>query len=65
MVTNDWRAYLPYTTQRRLRVDVWQLGLAFKLLQLAILIFLAVDIFSQNAWAHSEVPAGRDLKPGV
>ena len=59
MVTNDWRAYLPYTTQRRLRVDVWQIGLAFKLLQLAILIFLAVDIFTRNAWAHSEVPAGR------
>ena len=59
MVTNDWRAFLPYTTQRRLRVDVWQLGLAFKLLQLAIIIFLCVDIFSENAWAHSEVPAGR------
>ena len=59
MVTNDWRAFLPYTTQRRLRVDVWQLGLAFKLLQLAIIIFLCVDIFSENAWAHSEVPGGR------
>ena len=58
MVTNDWRAYLPYTTQRRLRIDVWQLGLAFKLLQLAIIIFLCVDIFSQNAWAHSEKPGG-------
>ena len=59
MVTNDWRAYLPYVTQRRLRVGVWQLGLAFKLLQLAIIIFLCIDLFSENAWAHSEVPAGR------
>jgi LSD1 subclass zinc finger protein len=59
MVTNDWRALLPYTTSRRLRVDVWQLGLSFKLLQLTILIFVAVDIFNRNAWAHSEVPAGR------
>ena len=59
MVTNDWRALLPYTTSRRLRVDVWQLGLTYKVLQLAILIFVGVDIFNRNAWAHSEVPAGR------
>ena len=59
MVTNDWRAFLPYTTQRRLRIDVWQLGLAFKLLQLGIIIFLCVDIFKANGWAHSEVPGGR------
>ena len=43
MVTNDWRAFLPYTTQRRIRIDVWQLGLAFKLLQLAIIIFLFIE----------------------
>ena len=59
MVTDDWRALLPYTTSRRLRVDVWQLGLSFKLLQLTILIFVGIDIFNRNAWAHSEVPAGR------
>ena len=59
MVTDDWRALLPYTTSRRLRVDVWQLGLSFKLLQLTILIFVGIDIFNRNAWAHAEVPAGR------
>ena len=59
MVTNDWRAFLPYTTQRRIRIDVWQLGLAFKLLQLAIIIFLCIDLFKKNEWAHSEVPGGR------
>ena len=59
MVTHDWRSFLPYTTQRRLRVDVWQLGLAYKLLQIAILTVVAVDLFETHGWAHQEVPAGR------
>lgn len=59
MASHGWRAYLPYVTSRRLRVDVWQLGLAFKLLQLAIVIGIGLDIFYRNGWAYSEVPAGR------
>lgn len=59
MVAVGWRAYLPYRTQRHLRVDVWQLGLAYRILQLIILIVVGVEIFLTHGWAHSEVPAGR------
>ena len=42
-----------------MRVDVWQIGLTFRLLQATILGYLAYDIFEQHSWAAHEVPAGR------
>ena len=45
-----------YPTKRMLRVDVWQLGLMYRTLQLGILCGVLYDIFISNAWAYSEVP---------
>ena len=50
---------LAYRTERRMRVDIWQLGLAFKVLQVAIFVGVALQIFTLHEWAYSEVPAGR------
>ena len=50
---------LTYRTSRMIRIDVWQLGLAFRLIQAAIVGFVAFDIFQRHGWAYSEVPAGR------
>ena len=56
MYTQSW---LTYKTQRQIRVDVWQLGLTFRLLQLTIAGWLIYDIFIGHRWAYHEVPAGR------
>lgn len=51
--------FLTYRTHRMIRIDVWQLGLAFRLIQAAIVSMVAYDIFQRHGWAYSEVPAGR------
>ena len=48
---------LKYTTTRYLVVDVWQIGLLHRLLQLAIVIYAIFEAISQGSWAFSEVPA--------
>ena len=48
-----------YRTTRMFRIDVWQLGLAFRLIQGLIVGMVAYDIFQRHGWAYSEVPAGR------
>ena len=50
---------LTYRTSRSIRIDVWQLGLAFRLIQAMIVGMVAYDIFQRDGWAYSEVPAGR------
>ena len=59
MVRKMMSDLLAYRTERRMRVDIWQIGLAHKVLQAGIFVGVAVQIFSLHEWAYSEVPAGR------
>ena len=58
MALSDWFAY---PTKRMIRVDVWQIGLTFRILQTVIIGAVAYDIFLGHAWAYSEVPSARGL----
>ena len=51
--------FLAYRTQRQMRVDIWQLGVAFRVVQIAILVGVGFQIFTDHSWAYSEVPSGR------
>ena len=50
---------LTYRTSRSIRIDVWQLGLAFRIIQAMVVGGVAYDILNRDGWAYSEVPAGR------
>jgi hypothetical protein len=49
---------MDYRTTRQMRVRVWQLGVTHRLMQLAIIIWVLVDLNVNNSWAYSEVPTG-------
>eukprot|EP00966_Prymnesium_polylepis_P211954 4909248-Prymnesium_polylepis.1 len=49
---------LSYRTNRYMKVDVWQVGLAHRLLQLGIIIFAVIEALNAGSWAYSETAAG-------
>jgi hypothetical protein len=50
---------LMYRTTRKIRVDIWWLGLGFRTIQALIVILIAYYAIQRDAWAYSEVPLGR------
>ena len=50
--------FFDYRTSRQIRVQVWQIGLGHRMLQLAIVIGIFVDLIRNNGWAYKEVPTG-------
>lgn len=57
-----WHAYakpaLAYRTTRQIRVDMWQIGLAHRVLQLIAVTWVLFDLVRFNSWAFSETPTG-------
>jgi hypothetical protein len=59
MVSGDFiRSMLQYRTARQLSVDVWQIGLFYRTMQLAIFIWVLIDLIANHAYAFKEVPRG-------
>ena len=50
---------LTYRTTRKIRVDIWWLGLGFRVIQALIVILIAYFAVQRDAWAYHEVPLGR------
>ena len=50
---------LTYRTTRKIRVDIWWLGLGFRIIQALIVILIAYYAVQRDAWAYHEVPLGR------
>ena len=50
---------LTYRTARSIRVDIWWLGLGFRIIQALIVILIAYYAVQRDAWAYHEVPLGR------
>jgi hypothetical protein len=50
--------YRQYETPKNIIVDIWQVGLAYRGLQLFVFIFLLVEAQQDGNWAMSEVPGG-------
>lgn len=47
-----------YRTNRLVKIDIWQLGLFFRLLQLAIIGLVGFDIINRHGWSYTEAPSG-------
>ena len=58
MVNDYIRSMLQYRTARQLSVDVWQIGLFYRSMQIAIFIYVLVDLIGNHAYAYKEVPRG-------
>ena len=52
------KPYLYYRTARHVRVDIWQVGLANRILQTGIIIAFIATVITSNSWAASERPLG-------
>ena len=46
----------PFAAPKQIKVKMWQIGLLHRLLQAAVIIFMAVSHYSNNTWARSETP---------
>ena len=62
LCNDNWHGgWLAYRTKREIRIDVWQIGLTFRILQIVIIGTVAYDIFIGHGWAYSEVPSSRGI----
>jgi len=52
------KTYLYYRTSRQVRVDIWQVGLTYRILQLAVIAYVLWDLIVSNSYVVSEVPSG-------
>ena len=51
-----WNRTLTFTMPRVVVVQIWQLGLIYRLLQLVVLAYLVWGLWWNNGWAKKEVP---------
>lgn len=52
------KPYLYYRTARHVRVDIWQVGLTNRILQIGIIVAFIATVITSNSWAASERPLG-------
>ena len=50
MVASITRSWLPYTTNKRLKVDIWQIGLTNIILQLAVFVGYGYSIYRSGSY---------------
>ena len=54
----DWDKKLTFKMERKVTLEVWQVGLVHKVLQLVVVAFVLIQLAMGSAWAYSSAPIG-------
>lgn len=54
----DMNELLTFRLEKTVTIQVWQVGLVFRLMQIAVVVYIACMLHFANSWAYNETPMG-------
>lgn len=57
-MARDWNKLLTFPMERRVTIQVWEVGLFHLVLQLLVVCYVGYSLYYSDAWAYSEEPVG-------
>ena len=58
LLETAWDSSMVFRLEKTVTIKVWQIGLLFRLCQLAVIIYLIVALVINETWAYTEIPVG-------